>query len=223
MRRNPQNGKPEAERRAGKNEEARRTKSGQTILKGRVMNAETYVALSAPFRSKRAAHALNATDKALTALFYLSYPLLLVLLASAGGEPGANARAAEAVRAAAATGASAPFHPLLLPCIVAPAIGFALVSLLRRALDMPRPYEALDIDPLIRKDTRGRSFPSKHVFSSFCIASCWMNWYAPAGCALLAAACCIAAIRVVGGVHWPRDVAAGAVLGIACGGIILFW
>lgn len=187
------------------------------------MNAETYAALSGPFRSKRASRVLNAADKALTALFYLSYPLLLVLLASAGGEPGANARAAEAVGAAATAGASAPFHPLLLPCIVAPAVGFALVSLLRRALDASRPYEALDIDPLVHKDTRGRSFPSKHVFSSFCIASCWMNWYEPAGCALLAAACCIAAIRVVGGVHWPRDVAAGAALGIACGVIVWLW
>lgn len=187
------------------------------------MNAETYAALSAPFRGGRAARALNAADKVLTILFYLSYPLLLVLLASAGGEPGANARVAEAAGAAATAGASAPFHPLLLPCIIAPAIGFALVSLLRRALNMPRPYEALDIDPIIRKDTRGRSFPSKHVFSSFCIASCWMSWCEPAGFALLAAACCIAAIRVVGGVHWPRDVAAGAVLGLVCGTVVWLW
>lgn len=188
------------------------------------MNAETYATLSAPFRNRRAVRFLRAADKALTALFYLSYPLLLVLLASAGGEPGANARAAvEIAEAAAAADASAPFHPLLIPCIAAPAAGFALVSLLRRALNAPRPYEALDIDPLIRKDTRGRSFPSKHVFSSFCIASCWVSWYAPAGCALLAAACCIAAIRIVGGVHWPRDVAAGAVLGVACGVVVWFW
>ena len=198
------------------------------------MNAETYAALSAPFRkSEKAVRALNAADKALTALFYLAYPLLLVLLVLAGGEPGANARdAAEAATGFAASagfglftanGGSAPFHPLLIPCTVVPAAGFLLVSLLRRAANAPRPYEALDINPLIHKDTQGRSFPSKHVFSSFCIASCWTAWCMPAGCALLAAACCVAVVRVVGGVHWPRDVAAAALLGLVCGALVWLW
>lgn len=198
------------------------------------MNAETYAALSAPFRkSEKAARALNAADKALTALFYAAYPLLLVLLVAAGGEPGANARGAAEAAAGFAAGASpglfysssgsAPFDPLLIPCVVVPAAGFLLVSLVRRAVNAPRPYETLDINPLIHKDTRGRSFPSKHVFSSFCIASCWAAWCAPAGCVLLAAACCIAAVRVVGGVHWPRDVMAAALLGLACGALVWLW
>lgn len=197
------------------------------------MNAETYAALSAPFRkSEKAVRALNAADKALAALFYLAYPLLLALLVLAGSEPGANARAAEATTGFAASaglglfpanGGAAPFDPLLIPCIVVPAAGFLLVSLVRRAVNAPRPYEALGINPLINKDTRGRSFPSKHVFSSFCIASCWTVWCAPAGCALLAAACCIAAARVLGGVHWPRDVVTAALLGLTCGALVWLW
>lgn len=188
------------------------------------MDAKTYAAISAPFRkSPRAQAALRTADKALTVLFYLSYPLLLLLLVAAGGEPSANARVATEAAPALAAGDSAPFHPLLIPCLVVPAAGFALVSLLRRVLDAPRPYEVLDIVPVIRKDACGRSFPSKHAFSSFCIASCWMSWSAPVGCVLMAAACCMALARVAGGVHWPRDVVAGAMVGAVCGAIVWFW
>ena len=172
------------------------------------MNKELYEKLSKPFQENAAAaQALRIADKVLTSSFYVLYPILLVLLLLEG------------------LSADAPFSPHLrfLPCVIAPAIGIVAVSLLRKAVNAPRPYEALAISPIIKKDTRGQSFPSKHVFSSFCIATCWLSWSTGVGCVLLAAAICIACVRVVGGVHWPRDVAAGAALGIACGLVVLFW
>lgn len=102
------------------------------------------------------------------------------------------------------------------------AVSFAALSALRAALDWPRPYESFDIDPLVHKDTRGKSFPSRHIFSASVIACAllWLNaWLGAAGFAATAA---IAVIRVVGGVHFPRDVVAGAAMGILCG-VIGFW
>ena len=53
-------------------------------------------------------------------------------------------------------------------------VAFAAVTLFRKAVNAPRPYETLGIDPLIEKDTAGRSFPSRHTFSLFMIAATWL-------------------------------------------------
>ena len=170
------------------------------------MNAEQYTALSAPFRGSTASALLRNADKALTLLFYGLYPLLILLLALGINAPDSM---------------PASFHPLLIPCIAVPGIGFLVVSIIRKTVNAPRPYEALDISPIIIKDTRGQSFPSKHVFSSFCIAMCWLAYCPPVGCILLACSTLIAAIRVIGGVHWPRDVFAAVLLGVIVGGCVM--
>lgn len=148
---------------------------------------------TAPLRARPGgARALEAANRALAALFYAAYPVLL-----------AWAALADPARAAALA--------------AVPAAGFAAVTLLRRALDVPRPYERWDITPLIARDGAGRSFPSRHAFSAFAIASCWAGWWPPAGAALLALACALSVCRVLGGVHYPRDVVAGAALGALVG------
>ena len=102
------------------------------------------------------------------------------------------------------------------------AVSFVALSTLRAILNRPRPYEAFDIDPLIPKDTQGKSFPSRHVFSAAVIA-CALLWMSPwLGTLGFAATAVLSVVRVVGGVHFPRDVIAGALLGIACG-IVGFW
>ncbi len=157
------------------------------------MNEDGYRRLSAPFRAEPLARALILTNKALTALGYIAYPALLVTLALAGR------------------------FDLLARCILVPGVAFAAVTLLRRAIDARRPYEALDIDPVIKKETSGRSFPSRHAFSLFMIAVSWMVAQPAVGCALIACATALAFIRVIGGVHYPRDVAAGALLAVLAG------
>jgi membrane-associated phospholipid phosphatase len=92
-----------------------------------------------------------------------------------------------------------------------------LVSVYRAWRSEKRPYEVLEIQPLIVKETKGNSFPSRHVFSAFVIAVTAL-WVAPAaGGVLLVLGVALAACRVIGGVHWPRDVIAGAAVGIAAG------
>ena len=110
----------------------------------------------------------------------------------------------------------------LLPAVLIPGISFVLLTLVRDRINAPRPYEVLDIRPLLLKDTKGHSFPSRHVFSVFVIAftvGVHIHW---AGIALGAVGLLISLIRVLAGIHFPRDVLAGMLSGIACGLIGFF-
>lgn len=157
------------------------------------MTGAGYERLTRPLRERpwllRLVLGLN---RGLTYLGYALYPLLLVLVLVTR---------------------QADFWRFLL----VPGISFALLTLVRARIDEPRPYEVLNIDPLIHKDTRGKSFPSRHVFSIFVIAMAWLAYLPPVGATLLVLSALMAFVRVVGGVHWPHDVIAGALCGIAVG------
>ena len=101
--------------------------------------------------------------------------------------------------------------------LLAPAAAFVLGTALRAAIGRPRPYEALDIVSVIPKDTKGKSFPSRHTYSAWAIAATIFMWHAPAGAVFLFFALCMGVIRIAGGVHYPVDVLAGALLGLAFG------
>lgn len=157
------------------------------------MTSQSYARMSAWWREHPGALSLMlAGNKALKYLGYAVYPLLLVLLLvfDAGRFPAA---------------------------LLAPAVGFVVTSFLRILIDERRPYEALDIHPLIEKDTAGRSFPSRHMYSITVIAVCWLSFCVPAGIVLLLLCALMGFMRVVGGVHYAHDVAAGAVLGVLFG------
>ncbi len=159
------------------------------------MTAQTYAALSAPFRRSPAALAvLRWGNKLLTLSCYLLYPALLLW--------------ALLVR-----------DPRLVRLVLVPGAAFLLVSVFRKACDSPRPYQVLDIQPLIPRDKQGESFPSRHVFSVFVIAMAWGYVCPPVGWALLAVGVLLAAARVVGGVHFPKDVIAGAAIGLCAGAV----
>ncbi|WP_338208850.1 phosphatase PAP2 family protein [Adlercreutzia wanghongyangiae] len=139
---------------------------------------------------------LRGANKALTLLFYLAYAALFGCLLFQG-ESAAR----------------------LVWLVVVPGAAFVVVSWYRRHFDAPRPYECCPIDPLISRDGTGRSFPSRHAFSAFAIASCWFAACAPAAAVLLIGAALLALCRVAGGVHFPRDVIVGGALGVAAGGL----
>lgn len=101
--------------------------------------------------------------------------------------------------------------------LLAPAISFILVSVFRNLVNAPRPYEVNNTVPLINKDTKGKSFPSRHVFSVFVVASTLYFISLPLGIILLLAGVLLAILRVIGGVHFPKDVIAGAIIGIISG------
>ena len=89
-----------------------------------------------------------------------------------------------------------------------------LLSLARRALNRPRPYEVYDLPPLLHKETQGKSFPSRHVFSICVIGTSLLYILPPLGAALLVLGALLAVARVVSGVHFVRDVVSGAVSGV---------
>lgn len=161
------------------------------------MTSRQYEVLSRPFRSKNGTRFLNGINFIVTRLCYAAYPLSLIVLGLNRDER-------------------------LLRAVLVPAISFVLLSLFRSAVNAPRPYQVLDIQPLIHKDTRGKSFPSRHVFSVFVIGMTLL-WLMPAvGAVFLAMGVVLAVCRVIGGVHWPKDVLAGALAGIVAG-IVGFW
>ena len=112
--------------------------------------------------------------------------------------------------------------PLLLRAVVIPLVTFVVVSLWRAGINWKRPYELHDIDPLIKKDTQGKSMPSRHMASASIIA-CTLLWVAATTdrmalwvLALIASVACVgvAYVRIVGGVHFPRDIAVAAIAAI---------
>jgi len=101
--------------------------------------------------------------------------------------------------------------------IAVPAVSFLLVSVFRKWYNAKRPYEVYGFVPLIPKDTKGKSFPSRHVFSIFVIGSTMVRFYPATGVLVCLAGCVLAAVRVATGVHFPKDVIAGALIGILSG------
>lgn len=115
----------------------------------------------------------------------------------------------------------------MVPFLLVPAVSFVLVSVFRAAYGAVRPYEKYGFVPLVPKDTQAKSFPSRHVFSIFVIATVVSDlWFVP-GAVLLLLGGILAFLRVAMGVHFPKDVLAGAAAGILCGwagmGLWLLW
>ncbi|MBR6743535.1 MAG: phosphatase PAP2 family protein [Clostridia bacterium] len=139
------------------------------------------------------------TEKLCELAVYTIYPVFLLYLAVKGDEY---------------------FLRSALTC----SIPFVLVSVLRKLLNAKRPYEVYGISAVMKKDKKGSSMPSRHVFSASIIAVSIFFVFPVLGiiCGLLALI--IAVERVLLGVHFIRDVLVGAVIGIVFGlaGSILF-
>lgn len=54
--------------------------------------------------------------------------------------------------------------------VFVPASGFVILSLFRKKINAPRPYEVWEIVPLLDRDSPGQSMPSRHVFSATIIS-----------------------------------------------------
>lgn len=105
--------------------------------------------------------------------------------------------------------------------ILVPASGFVLLTLIRKWINQPRPYEAWGIIPLLDKDSAGNSMPSRHVFSATIISMACLHANLPAGLILLVLSALLGFVRVLGGVHYPKDVLVGYACGLLLG--ILFF
>lgn len=97
---------------------------------------------------------------------------------------------------------------------------FVIVTLLRRRFNAKRPYEIYDLSSLpgfVEKRKSGRSFPSRHVFSAFVIGTTLSFTVPPVGIVLCVFGVGLGACRVLLGIHFIRDVIAGALIGIVSG------
>ena len=97
--------------------------------------------------------------------------------------------------------------------LIIPALVFVGGSLLRAAINWPRPYQVYHTPALVNKDRAGQSFPSRHMFSASVLAVCAFWLWPPLGWVLGVIVLLLAPIRVLVGVHFIKDVAAGVLLG----------
>ena len=97
------------------------------------------------------------------------------------------------------------------------ATGFVILSLLRKKINAPRPYEEWDIKPLLDRDSPGQSMPSRHVFSASIISMACLHASLSVGLILLILSAILGLVRVLGGVHYPKDVVVGYICGLVWG------
>ena len=140
---------------------------------------------------------LKVSVKLLPGLVYAAYPLMLLYLLLFQ-------------------------RALLLRSVIVPAAGFLAATVLRAGINAPRPYEVLGIPPLTPKETKGKSFPSRHAACAAVIAVTALGTVPPLGVALCVVAVGIAVSRVLAGVHFVRDVVFGLLLGGLIGWIGMF-
>ena len=105
--------------------------------------------------------------------------------------------------------------------VFVPASGFVILSLLRKKVNAPRPYEVWEIVPLLNRDSPGQSMPSRHVFSATIISMACLHASLSVGVILFVLSALLGLVRVLGGVHFPKDVVVGYICGLAWG-VIFF-
>lgn len=157
------------------------------------MTKDSYIKITGIIRENpKRIRFVEGANRILTAVVFLSYPLFLLWL-------------------------FLEKNVFLVRAVLVPAVSFLLLSMMRRVIPAPRPYEKFGIPPVLEKDTKGKSFPSRHVFSAFLIALTVFYQLPWIGAALGICGILLGMIRVVGGVHEPKDVIVGTLLGIFCG------
>ena len=102
-----------------------------------------------------------------------------------------------------------------------PASGFVILSFLRKKINAPRPYEEWTIKPLLDRDSPGQSMPSRHVFSATIISMACLHASLSVGVILLVLSALLGLVRVLGGVHYPKDVVVGYICALSWG-VIFF-
>lgn len=186
--------------------------------------AQRYERWTGPLRGREGiVRGLGLANRVIVGVFYLAYALLVgLILSGAFGSEGLSAVAAVPGFKALAFW-DTPFRCLSLAAavVVVPALGFVLLSVVRAKLDVPRPAEGAGIEPLVPRPGTGRSFPSRHAFSAFAVAACWWVASPTVAVVLLMLACLLAVLRVIAGVHYPRDVVVGAAVGVATGALVV--
>ena len=155
-----------------------------------------YEELTKNYQTDAKRNQLRLCNKIVTNVYYVVYPFLLLYLFVIQSEK-------------------------LLPAILIPLLSIVGVTLLRKVLARPRPFEEYPIDQILEKETQHNAMPSRHVFSASIIAMMCFTISPLFACILLVLAALEGYIRVVGGGHYPLDVIIGYLLGVLFGLFIL--
>ena len=155
-----------------------------------------YEELTKNYQTDAKRNQLRLCNKIVTSVYYVVYPFLLLYLFIIQSEK-------------------------LLPTILIPLLSIVGITLLRKVLACPRPYEEYPIDQILEKESQHNAMPSRHVFSASIIAMMCFTISPLFACILLVLAALEGYIRVVGGVHYPLDVIIGYLLGVLFGLFIL--
>ncbi len=118
-----------------------------------------------------------------------------------------------------------------LLCVVILVISDQLSSSVIKALiARPRPCHEVDGVPVLQgihllvHCGSGKSFPSSHAVNNFAMATLFAYYYRRWTWTFVAWAALVAVSRVGVGVHYPSDIAGGAIIGvIVAGAIIALW
>ena len=165
------------------------------------MKGEQYRGLSEHFSETKArSTTIKALHDVLPLVMYIFYPIQLLYLGWTEGF----------------------LSEVFLRFTLIPLGTFIFVTVVRAIINAERPYEKYDYTPVVHKDTKGKSFPSRHTVSAFIIAMAFMYINLSLGIMMLAVAAAIAVVRVLAGVHFIRDVISGAALGVIVGVIGFF-
>lgn len=109
---------------------------------------------------------------------------------------------------------------MLLGVLAAGVIGYVLAEILKLIVDQSRPFLELDFRPLISSASGVRSFPSGHATMAFSMSTLVIIMEKRLGILLTIFSFLVGIGRIAVGVHWPSDVAAGAVLGVIIGWVV---
>lgn len=97
------------------------------------------------------------------------------------------------------------------------AVGFVIVTVARRIINAPRPYELRDFYKVSPREKSGESFPSRHAYSAFVIATLAWLLHPAASISAAVLGIVISLARYLTGIHFLRDLAAGALIGVLSG------
>ena len=109
---------------------------------------------------------------------------------------------------------------IVLAYLLVPATGFIVLSVIRKRMNWPRPYELGTFPPLLNREGKGSSMPSRHVFSAAIISTVAWGVHPLLSVLGLSLALLLAGVRVIAGLHFVRDVVVGFLSAILWG---FFW
>ena len=160
------------------------------------MKGENYKTMNAYFSETKArSQTIKALHDVLPLVMYIFYPVQMIALAINNG-----------------IGSEVFLRFTLIPLCT-----LIFVTVIRVLINAKRPYEVYDYTPAVHKDTKGKSFPSRHTVCAFIIAMAFLYVNFRVGVIMLVIAAIIGVTRVLAGVHFIRDVISGAAIGILIG------